>query len=86
MVAGEIPIVRNAARVVLLDEASRVLLARFEYREKTWWVAPGGGLEPTETHEEAARGKKGYSAHSGGGRSPELVEHGPPQRSFEVGV
>jgi 8-oxo-dGTP pyrophosphatase MutT (NUDIX family) len=55
MATGETPTVRHAARVVLLDEAGRVLLAKFEYRGKAWWVAPGGGLEPAETHEEAAR-------------------------------
>jgi hypothetical protein len=40
---------------VLLDETGRVLLARFEYGGKAWWVAPGGGLEFAETHEEAAQ-------------------------------
>jgi len=55
MATGETPTIRHAARVVLLDEAGRVLLAKFEYRGKAWWVAPGGGLEPAETHEEAAR-------------------------------
>jgi len=55
MTAQEIPTVRHAARVVLLDEKGRVLLARFEYEGRTWWVAPGGGLERAETHEEAAQ-------------------------------
>ena len=55
MAAGEIPTVCHAARVVLLDENDRVLLARFEYGGKAWWAAPGGGLERAETHEEAAR-------------------------------
>ena len=55
MTTGEVPTVRHAARVVLLDENGRVLLARFEYGGKMWWVAPGGGLERAETHEEAAR-------------------------------
>jgi 8-oxo-dGTP pyrophosphatase MutT (NUDIX family) len=49
------PTVRHAARVVLLDEAGRVLLARFEYGAKRWWAAPGGGLDDGETHEQAAR-------------------------------
>ena len=40
---------------MLLDETGRVLLARFEYGGKAWWVAPGGGLEFAETHEEAAQ-------------------------------
>ena len=51
----EEPTVRRAARVVLLDEAGRVLLVRFEYGGRRWWVAPGGGLEEGETHEGAAR-------------------------------
>src|SRR5215217_5754194 len=55
MATGQTPTVRHAARVVPLDEAGRVLLAKFEYRGKACWVAPGGGLEPAETHEEAAR-------------------------------
>ena len=55
MIAGEVPTVRHAARVALFDENGRMLLARFEYGGKTWWAAPGGGLERAETHEEAAR-------------------------------
>jgi 8-oxo-dGTP pyrophosphatase MutT (NUDIX family) len=55
MATGEIPTVRHAARVVLFDENGRVLLARFEYGGRAWWVAPGGGLERAETHEQAAR-------------------------------
>ncbi len=55
MTSGEIPAVRHAARVVLLDEEDRILLVRFEYRGRSWWAAPGGGLEDAETHEEAAR-------------------------------
>jgi 8-oxo-dGTP pyrophosphatase MutT (NUDIX family) len=53
MVEGA-PTVRHAARVILLDETSRVLLARFEYAGKRWWAAPGGGLDDGETHEQAA--------------------------------
>ena len=51
----EQPTVRRAARVLLLDEASQVLLVRFEYGGRSWWVAPGGGLEQGETYEGAAR-------------------------------
>ncbi|MDQ3910219.1 MAG: NUDIX domain-containing protein [Actinomycetota bacterium] len=51
----EAPTVRRAARVILLDENERVLLAKFEYGGKRWWAAPGGGLEDGETHEQAAR-------------------------------
>lgn len=49
------PTVRHAARVILLDKAGRVLLARFEYSGRRWWAAPGGGLDEGETHEQAAR-------------------------------
>ena len=52
---GETPTDRRAARVLLLDEDRRVLLVRFRYHGKSWWVAPGGGLEDDETHEDAAR-------------------------------
>lgn len=44
------PTPRPAARVILLDPANRLLLFRFGRR----WVTPGGGLDPGETHEEAA--------------------------------
>jgi 8-oxo-dGTP pyrophosphatase MutT (NUDIX family) len=43
-----------AARVLLLDPDDRVLLARWEADGETWWTAPGGGLNPGETHQEAA--------------------------------
>jgi 8-oxo-dGTP pyrophosphatase MutT (NUDIX family) len=51
---GETPTLRRAARVLLLDENSRVLLVRFSYLGESWWAAPGGGLKDDETHEEAA--------------------------------
>ncbi|WP_166177902.1 NUDIX hydrolase [Rubrobacter tropicus] len=51
----EIPTLRRASRVVLLDESDRVLLVRFEYGGRKWWATPGGGLEGEETHEDAAR-------------------------------
>ncbi len=49
---------RRAARVLLLDEQDRVLLLRgFDpaVPEVTWWITPGGGLEPGEGLHEAAR-------------------------------
>lgn len=51
----ETPIVRQAARVVVLDETLRVLLVKLSYRGRSWWCAPGGGLEAGKTHEQAAR-------------------------------
>lgn len=49
------PIVRHAARVVLLDGDGEALLVRLSYRGRSWWCAPGGGLEDGKTHAEAAR-------------------------------
>jgi 8-oxo-dGTP pyrophosphatase MutT (NUDIX family) len=56
---GDAPIARRAARVVLIDPAGRTLLlqgfdpARPE--DGTWWLTPGGGVEPGESVEDAAR-------------------------------
>jgi 8-oxo-dGTP pyrophosphatase MutT (NUDIX family) len=50
---------RRAARVILLDEAGRVLLFRggdpHRPEAGTWWFTPGGGLDDGESVEEAAR-------------------------------
>jgi len=50
---------RRAARVILIDEAGRVLLFRggdpFRPEAGTWWFTPGGGLDDGETAEDAAR-------------------------------
>ena len=46
---------REAVRVLLFDEANRVLLVRFWDGNRSWWSTPGGGLEPGETDEDAAR-------------------------------
>jgi 8-oxo-dGTP diphosphatase len=47
---------REAARVIVLDELGRVLLVRFEFRDgRTVWATVGGGLQTGETHEDAAR-------------------------------
>ena len=55
---GAGPPIRNAARVVVVDETGRVLLFRGCSQEweppRTVWYTPGGGLEAGETHEEAA--------------------------------
>ena len=48
-------IARDAARVLLLDRDERVLLiAHVPGDGRTVWTAPGGGLDPGETHAEAA--------------------------------
>jgi 8-oxo-dGTP pyrophosphatase MutT (NUDIX family) len=46
---------REAARVLLLDASDRVLLiAHLPGDGRRVWTAPGGGLDPGETHEQAA--------------------------------
>jgi 8-oxo-dGTP pyrophosphatase MutT (NUDIX family) len=49
---------RDAARVLLLDEHDRLLLIQgFDPAAPelgSWWITPGGGLEPGETPEAAA--------------------------------
>jgi 8-oxo-dGTP pyrophosphatase MutT (NUDIX family) len=47
---------RLAARVILIDQDRRVLYLRAVQPRsgRTFWVMPGGGLEPGETFEEAA--------------------------------
>jgi ADP-ribose pyrophosphatase YjhB (NUDIX family) len=50
------PRIRTAARALVLDEAGRVLLVRFEFPAgRVVWATVGGGLEPGETHEIAVR-------------------------------
>lgn len=50
------PGARRAARVVLVSAEARVLLlhARDAHSGRTWWITPGGGVEPGETFEAAA--------------------------------
>jgi 8-oxo-dGTP pyrophosphatase MutT (NUDIX family) len=53
------PLRRTAARVVLLDNAGRTLLFHGADPDRpelgTWWFTPGGGLDPGEDLETAAR-------------------------------
>ena len=53
------PIDRPTSRVLLLDEHGRTLLFTVDEPDqetgKRFWFPPGGGVEPGETHEEAAR-------------------------------
>lgn len=47
---------RPAARALVVDDEERVLLVRFELPgAPPVWATVGGGVEPGETHEEAAR-------------------------------
>lgn len=55
--ASLVPVVREAARVLLVDEGGRVLLFRAcdpHRPERTFWLAPGGGIDPDETPEDCA--------------------------------
>jgi 8-oxo-dGTP pyrophosphatase MutT (NUDIX family) len=48
---------RRAARVILLDEADRVLLVRghdVDQPERSWWFTVGGGIDAGETSRQAA--------------------------------
>lgn len=51
------PSLRHSVRALLLDEAEGVLLCRFEIPHPIGglWSAPGGGIEPGETPEQALR-------------------------------
>ena len=53
------PVRRTAARVLLFDPERRVLLFRghdpARPADGTWWITPGGGVEPGETLSQAAR-------------------------------
>lgn len=47
---------RPAARILLLDEAGRVLLFRFDPSDRPpFWCTPGGAVDPGESYAEAAR-------------------------------
>jgi 8-oxo-dGTP pyrophosphatase MutT (NUDIX family) len=46
--------IRHAARALIVDAASRVLLFSGELPDRPpWWFAPGGALDPGETYESA---------------------------------
>ncbi|MCW2607943.1 MAG: hydrolase [Frankiales bacterium] len=55
---GTDPVDRQAARVLLLDAEERVLLFRGqdprEPERGTWWLTPGGGLDPGESAAQGA--------------------------------
>ncbi len=46
---------RPSARLLVLDDAQRVLLFHFVLDDRAFWATPGGGLEPGERFEQAAR-------------------------------
>jgi 8-oxo-dGTP diphosphatase len=63
---------RSAARLIVIDEGGRVLLFRHVVgHDKEFWATPGGGLEPGETAEQAARRE---AAEELGAREVELAQ------------
>jgi 8-oxo-dGTP pyrophosphatase MutT (NUDIX family) len=55
---GVQPILRHAARVVLIDGHDRILLFCWDDERldrRRVWITPGGGLHAGESHEQAAR-------------------------------
>lgn len=49
------PELRQAARVIVLDESDHVLLLRIDDHGRIFWATPGGSLEAGESEEAAAR-------------------------------
>ena len=52
------PVIRPAARLLVIDPDDRLLLFRVEdptIAVPVLWMTPGGGLEPGESYEQAAR-------------------------------
>jgi 8-oxo-dGTP pyrophosphatase MutT (NUDIX family) len=43
---------RHATRGLILDSEDRILLMHCELPHLSFWLAPGGGLEPGESHHE----------------------------------
>jgi 8-oxo-dGTP pyrophosphatase MutT (NUDIX family) len=55
---GDGDLTREAAKLVVLDPADRVLLLRYPHsheKGRPFWVVPGGGVKPGEAHEQAAQ-------------------------------
>jgi 8-oxo-dGTP diphosphatase len=46
---------RPAVRALVVDDAARVLLVRFDFGDRVVWAAPGGGIEPGESDDHALR-------------------------------
>ena len=50
------PEARRAARLIVLDSSSRILLFRYVDADgRAYWATPGGGVEGGETPEQAAK-------------------------------
>jgi len=52
----EVPVDRPTSRLIVIDDADRILLFRAtaEGTPPAYWFTPGGGVEPGETYEQAA--------------------------------
>jgi 8-oxo-dGTP pyrophosphatase MutT (NUDIX family) len=46
---------RLGVRALLVDPDGRTLLIRYGNEYATWWIPPGGGMDPGESDEEALR-------------------------------
>ena len=45
--------IRQAVRAVVVDPDKRTLMIRYTNAYDTWWISPGGGIDPGETDVEA---------------------------------
>ena len=46
---------RCVSKLVVLNQHRKILLLQYEDERGRWWTAPGGGVERSESFEEAAR-------------------------------
>ncbi len=80
---------RDRAGAVVRDAAGRSLWIRREHDGDTWWILPGGGVEPGETPEAAARRElleeTGLEVRLGG-LGYRVLRHGRVQRYFAAEV
>ena len=40
--------IRTAVRALVIDHDNHVLMVRLDFPNGSWWVLPGGGIEPGE--------------------------------------
>jgi G:T/U-mismatch repair DNA glycosylase/ADP-ribose pyrophosphatase YjhB (NUDIX family) len=46
---------RQAVRAIVVDPAERILLLHYADEFDSWWIPPGGGIDPGESDEQALR-------------------------------